>query len=156
MGIKATAADVAALRRKGVIPGGKGKDAAPALVTPGAVRPGVWLVAYHPVSEANARQWQARSRRAGMAWRAVRAAVKLSDLSVWEALLRSGRPVRARFVRLGGRRLDPMDNLPASMKGVADALAFLCGADDGSPLWLPSCGQEAGVEHGVRIELGVG
>jgi hypothetical protein len=65
--------------------------------------------------------------------------------------------VRARFVRLGGKRLDPMVNLPSAMKGCEDAVCFLLGLDDSSPLWVPSCDQEPGDGPvGVRIELSTG
>jgi hypothetical protein len=113
----------------------------------------VIVVPIQTVSEANGRDWKARSRRSGAAWKAVRSAAKLEMLAPYEAAVRAGKPVSATFVRLGGRTLDAMVNLPSSMKGVEDAIAYLIGVDDRSPLWRPSCEQETGGPVGVRIIL---
>lgn len=127
------------------------------LVTPLTVnRPDgtlVYVIPLETVGEANQRQWQARNRRAGAAWKAVRAVVRLDDLAPYAERLQAGGSVAIRFVRLGGRELDPMVNLPSAMKGVEDAFAYLLGVDDRSPLWRPSCGQEAGERVGVRVEI---
>lgn len=105
------------------------------------------------VNESNGRDWKARSRRSGQAWKLVRKSVKLEHLAFFEARIRQAMPVYARFTRLGGRKLDPMVNLPSALKGVEDAMAFLLGVDDGSTLWIPECGQETGGLVGVRIVL---
>lgn len=128
----------------------------PALVEPSfaatAAGP-VWVVPLETANESNGRDWKSRSRRSGAAWRAVRAAVELRHLAPFERLLRSGSPVRVRLVRLGGRHLDRLVNLPGALKGCEDALAYLLGVDDGSPLWVPECDQEPGGPVGVRIEI---
>jgi hypothetical protein len=135
---------------------GKAKRAKPELVQPGNPAPGVWLIPYEACSEANQRVWQGRNRRAGAAWRAVRAAVSLASLVPFEVALNFGEVVRAKFVRLGGRRLDRLVNLPSSLKGVEDAVAYLLGIDDGSPQWAPECAQEPGDGPlGVRVVLEV-
>ena len=132
------------------------QEAPPAkLVTPGMIAPGVWLVAFESVVEANKRDWRARSRRSGAAWKAVRKAVRLVDLAPFDHCLSRGQAVQARFVRLGGRHVDPMVNLPSALKGVEDALCYLLGTDDGGGLWIPSCDQEPGGSVGVRVELTV-
>lgn len=123
------------------------------LIAPSFMPPATWIVPLETRSEANGRDWRARSRRSGAAWKAVRAAVTLAQLAPVEDCLRHGRPVRCRLTRLGGRALDRMDNLPTALKGVADALCYLLGIDDGNPLWLPVCDQEPGGPMGVRIQL---
>lgn len=114
----------------------------------------VIMVAVETRNEANQRDWRARSRRSGAAWRAVRESVGV-HLSLLEPFARhyaSGGALRVTFTRLGGRRLDQMANLGVALKGVEDAVAFLVGADDGDPRWHPVPRQEAGVV-GVRVEI---
>lgn len=105
------------------------------------------------VAEANGRDWKARSRRSGSAWKAVRQVARIGEFARFEARIRAGKAVSAHFVRLGGRELDRMVNLPSALKGVEDAVAYLIGVDDRSPLWVPSCAQEPGPRWGVRVEL---
>lgn len=142
------------LELAGQKPAPKARAAKSVLVEASHPSAGVWLVAYEAVNESNQRSWQGRNRRAGAAWKAVRSAFTLADLLPLELALRRGEPVRALFVRLGGKRLDPLVNLPASLKGLEDSVAYLLGVDDGSPLWRPYCGQEPGPGPvGVRVEL---
>jgi hypothetical protein len=142
---------------KGLIPvgtvPGPAKREAVELVAAAFAPPATWTVPLATANESNGRAWRARSRRAGEAWKAVRKAVDLRWLAPIELHLRAGRPVAVRLVRLGGKRLDPLVNLPSALKGVEDALAYLLGVDDGSPLWLPSCDQEPGGPMGVRVTL---
>jgi hypothetical protein len=105
------------------------------------------------MGEANGRDWKARSRRSGAAWKAARGVARIDRLSRFESAIREGRPVSAHFVRLGGKGLDTMVNLPSALKGCEDAVAYLIGVDDRSPLWRPTCGQEPGARWGVRVEL---
>lgn len=126
------------------------------LVEPGMVALRTWHVAIETKNESNAREWKARNRRAGAAWRAVRAAIRLSDLVPIAALARGGHVVTAKFTRLGGRRLDSLVNLPSALKGCEDAFCYLLGIDDGSPQWRPTCDQEPDSElMGVRVEIEV-
>jgi hypothetical protein len=112
-------------------------------------------VAYQGVAEGNQREWQARNRRSGMAWKAVREAMgsHLAALDPYTEHVETGGALRVKFTRLGGRSLDALVNLPASMKGVEDAIAYLLGMDDGKPYWHPSPAQEESDEIGVRIEI---
>jgi hypothetical protein len=122
-------------------------------VVPTFTAPGTWVFPLVTASEANGRDWRARSRRAGAAWRAAREAVRLEQLAPFAEHLRAGKPVSVRIVRLGGYRLDRLVNLPSALKGVEDAFAYLLGIQDSSPLWVPSCDQEPGGAVGVRVEL---
>jgi hypothetical protein len=145
------------LRLAGLAPAPESRTPRVELVAPSRPAPGVFVAAFEARPEANLRAWRGRHARAGAAWRAVREAVgPLSNLLMFEWWLSKGRPVRARFVRLGGKRLDPMVNLPSAVKGVEDAVCFLLGIGDESPLWVPSCDQEPGDLCGVRIELSTG
>lgn len=112
-----------------------------------------WWIPFACVNESNERAWKGRHARAGAAWRVVRKAVHLEDVARFEVWLENEGTVYAKFTRLGGKRLDPLVNLPASLKGVEDAFAYLCGVDDGSPLWVPRADQEPGGLVGVRVEL---
>jgi hypothetical protein len=112
------------------------------------------LVPFESKSETNQRQWQARSRRSCQAWKAVRKAIgrRITDLCTFCASYASGSALRVTFTRLGGRKMD-RSNLPAAMKGCEDAIAYLLGADDGSPQWHAFFEQEPGGEVGVRIDV---
>lgn len=117
------------------------------------------LVAFVPVetkSEINGREWKARSRRGGQAWKAVSSTFgpHLDMLAPFARAYHVGRAVRVRFVRLGGRRLDA-SNLPSATKAVEDAVAFMMGADDGDARWHPEWCQESGGLVGVRVEIEV-
>lgn len=105
-------------------------------------------------SESNLRDWRARSRRSGSAWKAVRSAVDVGDLKVFQDRVRIDHgAVEIVLTRLGGRKLDK-GNLPGSMKGVEDAIAYLLDIDDGSLHWSVRFEQEPGNgPMGVRIEL---
>lgn len=123
------------------------------LVEASFIAPSTWIVPLETRNESNQRNWRARNRRSGAAWMAVRAVVQLQYLSQWELIHRWGYCIYARFTRLGGQRLDPLVNLPSALKGVEDAMCYLLGIDDSSPLWKPCCDQEPGAAYGVRIEL---
>ncbi len=112
------------------------------------------LIPVCTTSEVNSREWKARNRRAGEAWRAVSKILgpNLGSLACFAGPYRDGRPLYVTFTRLGGRRLD-RSNLPTATKAVEDALAFMLGADDGDPRWVASWDQEPGGPQGVRITL---
>lgn len=104
-------------------------------------------------SESNLRDWRARSRRSGSAWRAVRSAFDVGDLKVFQDRVRNDNgAVDIVFTRLGGRKLD-RGNLPHSLKGCEDAVAYLLGVDDGSNHWSVRYEQEPGGPIGVRVEI---
>lgn len=113
------------------------------------------FVAVETKNETNERQWKAKSRRAGAQWMAVRKAIgpHLGLLAPFAEHLAQGGAVRAKFVRLGQRKLDALANLGASFKGVEDAICFMLGIDDGSCQWHPVAEQENGPQVGIRIEL---
>ena len=71
----------------------------------------------------------------------------------WSLPLES--PVKVRLVRVGGRRMDAHDNLPAAFKAVVDAIADWLGVDDGDAdrvRW--SYAQRPGYWAGIRVEVG--
>ncbi len=134
------------------------------LVTPSVEwsEDGTKLIITVPVetkSEANARQWRARSNRSNAAWRAMSRTVgpHVGLLAPFaKAFHHDGLRLKVLFVRLGGRALDRLCNLPSSMKGCEDSLAFFLGVDDADPRWQARCEQEPGAEAvGVRIEMEV-
>jgi hypothetical protein len=124
------------------------------LVESSYTAPATWTIPLETRGEANQREWRAKNRRAGAAWKAVREAVELWQLEPWEnAMIDYGEPIYARLTRLTPKTLDSLVNLPSALKGVEDALCYLLGIDDSSPLWKPSCNQEVNLRYGVRIEL---
>jgi hypothetical protein len=112
-----------------------------------------WTIPLETRGEANQREWRAKNRRDGAAWKAVRDAVDLWSLRFWENHAHHGGTVYCRLTRLAPKTLDSLVNLPSALKGVEDALCYLLGIDDSSPLWKPSCNQEVNLRYGVRIEL---
>jgi hypothetical protein len=111
-------------------------------------------IPFRSASEANGRDWRARSRRSGEAWKAVSRTLgpHLGLLASFAEAYHADKGLMIKFVRLGGRKMDK-SNLPAAMKGVEDALAFMLGADDGDPRWHTDFDQEPGGLVGVRIEV---
>ena len=77
----------------------------------------------------------------------------LAYVAPFAVTFHSGKIVRPHFTRIGGRSLDKGVNLPSSLKAVEDAVAWVMGADDGSPNWSASFAQEPGPAYGVRVEL---
>ncbi len=118
------------------------------------IAPGTWTIAVETASEINGREWRKRSKRSDAAWRAVSKAMgpTLNWLSFYANEYWLGTSLRVRLTRLGGRKLD-RSNLPTALKAVEDAVAFMIGADDGSPQWCAEWHQEPGGNVGVRIEL---
>lgn len=98
------------------------------------------------------RHWAAERKDAA----AQRAAGKLAVLSLGrDALdvLRAAPKIRVRFVRVGGRKMDPT-NLVSAFKHCQDGMADAIGIDDGSDRYAwewPA--QEPGAGYAVRIEL---
>lgn len=116
----------------------------------------VWVLPIVTASEANCRQWQAKSNRTREARRIVSPALgkRIDYLAPFARAFHAGILIRVILTRLGGRMLDRGVNLPSSMKAVEDAVALMLGADDGSPLWDVQFEQEPEhTGHGVRIEL---
>jgi hypothetical protein len=108
------------------------------------------VVAIQTANETNHRQWKAKNRRAGEAWRRTREAVRLPRLLDIERTLRDGNPVKVEFCRLAPKDVDK-GSIGACCKGVEDALAYLCGIDDGSPLWQSTYIQERSKAYGIRV-----
>ncbi len=137
---------------------GNFRDVTKNLVEPSVLFAGGKLVATLAVataSEINGRDWRARSRRTGTAWRAVSRTLgpHLILLAQFAAAYHRGESLRVRLVRLGGRTLD-RSNLPTATKAVEDAVAFMLGADDGDRRWCAEWDQEPG-PVGVRVEIEV-
>jgi len=139
-------------------PAGK-PTARPALVAAAvADLPGGGVAFTLPVataSEANGRDWRARSARTTQARAVVSRCLgpHLRRLAPFADHYHAGRPLGVRLVRLGGRRLDRTANLGPALKAVEDAVALMLGADDGDPRWQSEADQEPGGPAGVRVEF---
>ena len=100
------------------------------------------------VSALNAREnWRARAKR-----------VKGERQTVAWALTRRPKqalPCRVTLTRIGpSNGLDPMDNLPSSLKGVADQVAEWLGVNDRRDDMVRfECRQERGPHWYVRVEI---
>lgn len=117
--------------------------------------PATWTIPVETASEANGRDWRKRSKRSDGAWRAVSRAMgpELRALAAFAEAFHDGFPIRVQFTRIGGRRLD-RSNLPTALKAVEDAVAFMLGADDGSPLWCAEWQQRPGGDRvGVMVRF---
>ncbi len=118
------------------------------------------LSAWVPVitaSETNSpgRDWRARHRRSKEGWRQVSQTLgpHLRALARFAEIYHKHGQIRMTFTRLGGRKMDK-SNLPAAMKGIEDALAFMLGADDGDSRWSPRFEQDTTSETvGVKIVI---
>lgn len=129
------------------------KDLLPTLFMP----PATWVVGVEVKSPNEGKA----SPRAYMAYVArVREAVCKALAPHWAAFgpmgdeVRAGRRVAIRLVRLGGKPLDPHDNLPMAFKHVLDACCIMMGIDDGpaSPIDVDH-DQEQNDRIGVRITI---
>ena len=105
------------------------------------------VVHIRTVSALNSREhWRARTKRV----KAERDAVAWALNTIQKPAL----PCFVRLTRIGPTSgLDPFDNLPSSMKGVADQVAAWLGVNDRDVGVLRfECAQERGKDWGVRIE----
>lgn len=64
-------------------------------------------------------------------------------------------PVRITLTRVAPRSLDPFDNLPASLKPVADGVADALGIDDRSPLLRFDARQRKGEAREYAVEISI-
>jgi hypothetical protein len=71
----------------------------------------------------------------------------------WGEAARAGKQVGIKFIRLGGRRLDPHENLPMAMKHLLDAVCSVAGFDDGMGNLSVSYDQAESDRVGVQIWL---
>jgi hypothetical protein len=117
----------------------------------------VWVVPLHVLPGDNSRGQKARIGRAGSERKAVakRLARRLDALHLFAMRVQTGTPVLLTLTRLGGRKLDPHDNLPSSMKYVLDTVCLFLGIEDNNPLLRVEFDQEPGPAVGVRIKLEV-
>lgn len=117
-----------------------------------------FVVGVKTASEVNLHEWRNRSKRTGVIRRAVSAVVGpyLRHLVPFAEAYHNRLPVRVHMVRLGGRKLDKLANLGSSLKAAEDAIALMLGADDGSPLWVPTCDQRPGGPYGIEVTLSLG
>jgi hypothetical protein len=106
-------------------------------------------------SLANDRDWRTRNRVTQAHRLAVSRALgpHLAALAPLAEHYHRGGTLRVVLTRLGGRQLDRMANLGASLKYVEDAVALMLGASDGADNWDCKPAQEPGGLAGVRIEL---
>lgn len=128
------------------------------LVCPSVSVQGGVFVALLPIvtkSEANESAWVKKMSRKASAKKTVREVLGPSWhlLKLFTAAYHNGNAIRAKFVRLGGRKVDPC-NLSTTMKSVEDMIAGAMLADDGDPRWHVSYEQEPDSDlAGVRVEL---
>jgi len=123
----------------------------------GKIGPVTFVVGVQTASDANEAHWQKKAARNGGIRKSVSRVLgrELAYLVPFAIAYHNNLPVRAHFVRLGGRRLDRLANLGAALKAVEDTVCLMIGADDGSENWKPSCEQEPGGPYGVRITLSI-
>lgn len=110
-------------------------------------------------SEANqGGNWKGKSKRTKDARRQVSllCGPKLRKLARFAEHYHAGGILRAKFTRLGGRKLDRMANLGAALKATEDAICLMLGVDDGDPRWVAVSEQEPDGAVGVRIEITLG
>jgi hypothetical protein len=125
------------------------------LVAPAFEAPGTWTIGVEVPSLANDRDWRVRNRVAQAHRRAVSRALgsRMPALSSYAEHLHAGEPLLVILTRLGGRRLDRHDNLPASLKYVTDGICLMLGVDDSDERLKVRHEQEPGGPVGVRIAL---
>lgn len=114
-----------------------------------------WVIPVEVPSLANDREWRTRNRVAQTHRRAVSRALgpHLRALAPFAEHLHDGGRLRITVTRLGGRKLDAFDNLPASVKYVLDGLCLALGVDDSDSRLLVVPEQQPGGPVGVRVEL---
>lgn len=115
----------------------------------------VWVVPLKTVSEANQRGWHGKANRTTQARSAVCKALgaHLRHVVPFAEAYHRGEVVKVIITRIGGHGLDRMANLGSAMKAVEDAVALLCGANDGAANWHARAEQKPGGPMGVMIEL---
>jgi hypothetical protein len=101
------------------------------------------------ISVANGREWRRRvkaNQAARREWTLAVARLQLPKLTP---------PVRIHLVRLGGRKVDPFDNLPCCLKNCVDFLCEWLGVDDGDQDKVTiTCDQRPGKGPvGVRVTV---
>lgn len=123
---------------------------APKPVGPARLTLVVWIPGLLPRNESNTRgKARAYIARKTATKEAVRAALEGVPVLGWP------RPVPVTLVRVGGRRMDTHENLPVSMKAVADAVCEWLGCDDGDAAAVRiRSRQRAGYESGTEIRVG--
>ncbi len=143
------------------------KDCTPCTVESGLkmVEPGVAVVdgvfvAMIPAilrSEANESQWHRKMLRKLSSKKAVRDTLgpHLAILLPYAEAYHAGKGLRAKFTKLGGRKLDVMANLGNSMKAIEDAVAWAMLVDDGDSRWHATPHYEPGELVGVRVEISI-
>lgn len=147
------------------VPGNKGKGAKkrskskelaePSFDPEGPNGGPVWVVPLKTVSEANQRGWHGKANRTTQARNAVCKALgmHLRHVVPFAEAYHRGEVVRLVLTRLGGGRLDALSNIGAALKASEDAVALLCGANDGAANWHAKAEQKPGGPMGVMIEL---
>lgn len=115
-----------------------------------------WALPIVTASEANGRDWKARSNRTKQARDIISKAFGPVELDRFKWRYHALKlPLDVTFTRLGGRKLDAA-NLPVALKSTEDAVAMMLGCDDGDPRWRVSFEQEPGGLTGVRVTIRMG
>lgn len=109
-------------------------------------------------SESNARAWREKSNRTREARRVLSAVLgpNLRHLAPLAEHYHGGGVLEVVITRLGGKKLDAMSNLGASLKATEDFICLVLGTDDGDPRWKCRADQEVGGPVGVRIVIARG
>lgn len=117
--------------------------------------PAAWTISLQVYAGDNARGLKKRIGRSGSERKAVchALAAHLRALCPFTEALASGKAVRVSLTRLGGRALDPHDNLPSSFKYVLDSLCLFLGIDDRNPALHVKYDQKPGGAVGIVVTL---
>jgi hypothetical protein len=114
-----------------------------------------WVLPIITRSEANGRDWRARSSRTQQARKVVSRCMgsslwHLAPFAKW--LHEDKLPLAITFIRLGGRKLDAA-NLGSALKSTEDAVAMMLGIDDGDHRWRVEFRQAPCSKHAVIVEI---
>ncbi|MGL5097393.1 MAG: hypothetical protein ACRDD1_17535 [Planctomycetia bacterium] len=103
-------------------------------------------------STGNGRDWHERDKAVKAQRQAVRTAFRNYPLMIMPFLPHAA-TVAIAITRLGGRELDPRDNLPMALKAIVDELHAWFGIDDKTNTLNIEYRQQPGGPVGVMIEM---
>lgn len=129
-------------------------DRKPVLLPASFTEPARWVIPLLVKCGDNQRDHRRRIGRAGhernVTCRTL--ARQLRVVAGFQEWLDTGGSVVVTLTRLSPRTMDS-DGVAAACKYVRDAVALLCGVDDGDSRWCWMYGQELAAGHGVRVTM---